>query len=61
MAVSLHLGWRKDHLRPVSSGDPSATPNSVILPHRSPDSGCLALSHTNISYQDTCVNETNLN
>ncbi len=46
MAISLRLGWRKDHLHPVGSGDPSATPNSVILPHRSPDSGCFSLVHT---------------
>ncbi len=37
MAISLRLGWWKD---------PSATPNSVILPHRSPDSGCFALCNT---------------
>ncbi len=43
MAISLRLGWQKDQLRPAGSGDPSATPSSVILPHRSPDSGCFAL------------------
>ncbi len=43
MAISLCLGLRKDQLRPAGSGDPSTTPNSVILPHRSPDSGCFAL------------------
>ncbi len=43
MAISLRLGWQKDHLHPAGSGDPSATPNSVIFPHRSPDSGCFAL------------------
>ncbi len=43
MAISLCLGWQKGHLNPAGSGDPSTTPNSVILPHRSPDSGCFAL------------------
>ncbi len=43
MAISLRLGWQKDQLRPTGSGDPSATPCSMILPHRSPDSGCFAL------------------
>ncbi len=43
MAISLCLGWRNNHLRPVGLGDPYTTPNSVILPHRSPDSGCFAL------------------
>ncbi len=37
MAISLSF---------AGSGDPSATPNSVILPHRSPDSGCFALITT---------------
>ncbi len=27
----------------VLKGDPSATPNSAILPHRSPDSGSVSL------------------
>ncbi len=41
MAISLRLGWRKDHLHTAGSGDPSI-PNSVISPHRSPI-GCFAL------------------
>ncbi len=55
MVISLRLGWRKDHLRPAGSGDPSATPNSVILPHRSPDSGCFALKHPIITCTYICI------
>ncbi len=43
MAISLCLGWVMDHIRPTGSGDPSAMPNSVILPHRSPDSGSFVI------------------
>ncbi len=32
-----------DHLHSAGSGDPSATLNSVILPHRSPDSGSFVI------------------
>ncbi len=30
----------------VVEGSPLATPNSVILPHRSPDGSCFALNYT---------------
>ncbi len=53
MAISLRLGLRKDHLHPAGSGDPSATPNSVISQHRSPDSGYFTLLLT------TCINNYN--
>ncbi len=46
MAISLRWGWQKDHLHPAGSGNPSATTNTVILPHRSTDSSCFALSTT---------------
>ncbi len=44
MAISLRLGWWNDQLRPAGSGDPSTTPKSVILPHRSPDSGARLIT-----------------
>ncbi len=31
MAISLRLGWQKDHLHPAGSGDPSGTPNSYHI------------------------------
>ncbi len=41
VAISLSLGWWKDHLGPQGEGDPSATTNEVILPYRSPDESCF--------------------
>ncbi len=33
-------------IHPAGSGDPLATPNSVISPHRSPDSGSFVIIFT---------------
>ncbi len=33
VVISLSLGWGKDHLSRQGDGDPSATPNEVILPY----------------------------
>ncbi len=41
VAISLSLGWQKDHLSPQGEDYPSATPNEVILPHISPDESCF--------------------
>ncbi len=56
--ISLSLGWRNDHLSPKGEGDPSATPNEVILPYSTPDEGCfvfisfclMVLSHSKLRY-----------
>ncbi len=42
VVISLSLGL-KDHLSPQCEGDPSATPNEVILPYSTPDEGCFVL------------------
>ncbi len=39
----------KSCLGAVGSGDPSTTPNSVILPHKSPNSGsCVVISRVSV-------------
>ncbi len=58
VVISLSLGWWKDHLSPQGKGDPSATPNEVILPYSTPDEGCfvfisyclMVLSHCKLRY-----------
>ncbi len=42
MAISHRLGWHLASLNEQS--DPCTTPNSVILPHRSPDSGSFVIT-----------------
>ncbi len=37
------FGLAVDHLLPEGSSDPSATPNSLILPYRSPGSGSFVI------------------
>ncbi len=41
VVISLSLGWQKDHLSPQGNGDPSGTPNEVILPYSTPYDGCF--------------------
>ncbi len=52
------FGWWKDHLSLQGEGDPSTTPNEVILRYSTPDEGCfvfishclMVLSHSKLRY-----------